>query len=167
MSLQPPKYALKFLRWFCREDFIDEIEGDLIEIYEDQASDNPKMAKWRLYRDILLHFRPEYIRPIEGLNLLNDYGMVKNYIKIAWRSLQKQKLYSFINIGGLAVGLTCFILIFLYIQHELSYDRFYANDEQIYRIKKKMDAYAYRGKNKIAFTTVGLAPAMKEDFPEV
>jgi len=58
--------------------------------------------------------------------------MIKNYIKIAWRSLSKQKLYSLINISGLAVGLAVCMMIMLYVTHEMSYDRFHKNAARIF-----------------------------------
>ena len=59
--------------------------------------------------------------------------MFKNYLKIAWRNLIKNKLYSIINITGLSVGVACSMLIFLYVSNELSYDEFHKDAEQIYR----------------------------------
>src|SRR5450432_3243184 len=60
--------------------------------------------------------------------------MIKNYLTIAWRNLQKNKIYSFINIIGLAIGLASFLLITLYIMDELSYDRYNDKADRIYRI---------------------------------
>ena len=60
--------------------------------------------------------------------------MLKNYLKIALRNINKHKGYSFINIAGLAVGMTCCILILLWVQDELSYDRYNENADRIYRI---------------------------------
>ena len=60
--------------------------------------------------------------------------MLKNYLKIAVRNIKRNKIYSFINIAGLAIGIACCLLILLYIQDELSYDRFHKNADRIYRI---------------------------------
>ncbi|HEX3766883.1 MAG TPA: ABC transporter permease, partial [Puia sp.] len=60
--------------------------------------------------------------------------MIKNYLMVAWRNLLKNKIYSILNITGLAVGLASFLLIALYIMDELSYDRYNTNAERIYRI---------------------------------
>ena len=60
--------------------------------------------------------------------------MVSNYLKIALRNIKKHKGYSLINIAGLAVGMTCCILILLWVQDELSYDRYHKNADRIYRI---------------------------------
>ncbi|MEO6302478.1 MAG: ABC transporter permease [Bacteroidia bacterium] len=64
--------------------------------------------------------------------------MIKNYLKIAWRNLWNNKLFSFINIVGLAVGVTCCVLIFLYVQNELSYDKFNDKADRIYRVASKI-----------------------------
>ena len=58
--------------------------------------------------------------------------MFKNYIQIAWRNLTKNKLYSFINIGGLSVGIAACMLIMLYVAHELSFDHFHKNADRIF-----------------------------------
>jgi len=70
------------------------------------------------------------------LLLLNSfYGgmiMIKNYLKIAFRNIQRHKGYPFINIAGLALGIACCTLILLWVQDELSYDRFHENAENLY-----------------------------------
>jgi len=74
--------------------------------------------------------------------------MFKNYLLVAIRNIKKQKFYSFINILGLAIGITCSFLIFLYIESEVSYDKFYPNGDNIYRLgctnnfNGKIDSYA-------------------------
>ena len=63
--------------------------------------------------------------------------MLKNYLKIALRTLQKHRGYAFINVAGLAVGLACCVLIGLYLRNELSYDRFHDKAERIYRVVRE------------------------------
>ena len=60
--------------------------------------------------------------------------MIKNYFKTALRNLLRNKIYSFINIAGLSIGLACAMLIILYVKDEVSYDRFHSNVGNIYRI---------------------------------
>ncbi|MBN2008253.1 ABC transporter permease [candidate division KSB1 bacterium] len=89
--------------------------------------------------------------------------MFSNYLKIAVRNLFKNKLNSLINILGLAVGMACTILLLLWVQDELSYDRFHENSDNIFRINCKWKFQA-----EPTATTAGLlAPAVKEMFPEV
>jgi putative ABC transport system permease protein len=71
---------------------------------------------------VLLLFRPGIIKPTEGYRKLNHYGMFKSYFKIGWRNLLRNKGYSFINIGGLAIGMAVAMLISLWIFDELSFN---------------------------------------------
>ena len=91
--------------------------------------------------------------------------MLKNYFKIAWRNIRKYRVNSLINILGLAIGLTCVILIGLYIQDELSYDRFFKDSNRIYRVNidgKMGDNSFYAG-----YTPPPAGAALVENFPEV
>lgn len=91
--------------------------------------------------------------------------MFKNYLKIAFRNLRRYKGYSFINIGGLALGMACFLLIMLYIRFELSYDRFHENRSRIYQILKR---YETEGSIRwYGYSPAPLGPALVNDFPEV
>ena len=64
--------------------------------------------------------------------------MFKNYFKIALRNISRNKVYSFINIAGLSLGLACAMLIILYVKDEVSFDRFHKNGNNIYRIASIM-----------------------------
>ena len=92
--------------------------------------------------------------------------MFKNYFKTAWRNLMKNKIFSLINILGLAIGITAFLLIINYLRFEYSFDDFNINEDRIYRVP--MVETETGGKPQtFAFTYPALAPAMKKDFPEV
>ena len=69
--------------------------------------------------------------------------MFKSYLTIAWRNLLRNKIYTFINVAGLSIGLACAMLIMLYVKDEVSYDRFHANVGQIY-ISVFGDAYSHK-----------------------
>jgi len=62
MKPSPPHWPLQFLRWFCREDFIDEIEGDLLEIYFIQYNESPAKAGRQFTWGVIKHFRPEFVK---------------------------------------------------------------------------------------------------------
>ena len=93
--------------------------------------------------------------------------MIANYMKIALRIIKRQKAYSFINITGLAVGLATFLIIFLFIRWELSYDRHHKNSDRIYRVAQKYYDHDHAGKDKIAMTPFPLGETMDATFPEV
>lgn len=89
--------------------------------------------------------------------------MLKNYITVAIRNLLKYKVYSFINIFGLAVGIACCLFIFLFVQNELNYDRFHADGNRIYRVLRSSET---NGDNKGTPATSGpYAPSLLTDFP--
>ncbi|RRB05024.1 FtsX-like permease family protein [Larkinella rosea] len=91
--------------------------------------------------------------------------MIRNYFRIALRHLVKNKVYSFINIGGLALGMACCLMIALYVYDELSYDRFNANYDHIYRLVEKQKQP--EGIFDVAMTPGPLAGTIARDFPEV
>ncbi len=132
MKITPPHRALQFLRWFCREDYLEEIEGDLTEVFEKQCESSPRQANWKFRWSVIKYFRPEFIKSFR--NYQPSSSMVKNYMTIGWRNLLRNKAYSFINITGLAVGIACSLVIFLFAYGEWSYDRGYAKGDRVYRI---------------------------------
>jgi putative ABC transport system permease protein len=91
--------------------------------------------------------------------------MFRNYILVAWRNLLRSRLYTFINILGLALGLSCFMLIMLFVQDELSYDRYHNKADRIYRLCEKIDLEG-QGENSSSnpFPT---GPAIRNDFPQL
>jgi putative ABC transport system permease protein len=93
-SDQPPKTFLKFLRWFCREDYIEEIEGDLTEVFEKQYENSPRQAKWKFAWSVMKYFRPVFMKSLKNYYQPNSYSMYKSYFKIGWRNLANNKGYS-------------------------------------------------------------------------
>lgn len=91
--------------------------------------------------------------------------MLKNYFKIAWRNIAKNKVFSFINITGLAIGLTCFTLIALYVSDELSYDRYNEKADRIYRVDSDI---RFGGTDlRLAVSADPLGATLKKDYPQV
>lgn len=91
--------------------------------------------------------------------------MIRNYIKIAFRSLWRHKGFSLINIIGLAVGMTAFLLILMYVRFELSYDTFHAKADQVYRLN--VDIKSANDVMKEAWSSAPMGPTLKADFPEI
>ncbi len=91
--------------------------------------------------------------------------MTLNHIKISYRNLIKNKVYAFINIIGLSVGIASMILIGLYVHFETSYDEFFPNSERIYRVALHR-VYPTRTKD-FGTSSINLATALKRDYPQV
>lgn len=91
--------------------------------------------------------------------------MFKNYLKIALRNLKRDKIYSFINIFGLATGIACCLLILLYINDELSFDGFHKNADRIYRVNTDLKF----GSTELALQVCSdmMGPIMKKDYPQI
>jgi len=134
MKPHPPTWPLRFLRWFCRKDFLEEIEGDLMEIYFSNYKQSPAKARRQFTWGVIKHFRPEFMKSIQFQSHYNFTGMIKNYLKIAWRNLLRSKAYSTINISGLAAGMAVAMLIGLWIWDEFTYDHFHKNHNQLAQV---------------------------------
>ncbi len=87
--------------------------------------------------------------------------MIKNYFKIALRNLQRHKAFSLLNISGLAIGMACSIFILLWVQNELSYDRFNTNAKDIYRLTANAEDF------KVAVSPAGMGPGLQNEMPEI
>lgn len=136
MKTNPPKLAERFLAFYCKNEFQEEILGDLYERFEFHVEKYGSAKAKRLYwLNVFKFIRAYRLRTISSSqNSKNNIVMFKNYFKIAFRNAVRHKTYSFINIAGLMIGLTSFILISMYVQHQLSFDNFHENKDLIYRI---------------------------------
>lgn len=151
--LHPPRIA----GWFIRRMFPDRggcsTLGDMIETYRYLADDKGLFwARIWFWGQCVKAF-PYFL--IDELHW--RIQMFKNYMLVTVRNLKKNSTYSLLNIIGLAVGMTAFVLIALYVQYELSFDKYHENADRIYRVVRE----------ERAFTPAPLGPALKEKIPEV
>ncbi|WP_436514350.1 permease prefix domain 2-containing transporter [Ekhidna sp. To15] len=161
---QPPKLFLKFFRWFCHPRLVKPIEGDLMELYEERIQElGRKKADRKFRRDVLLLFRKDIIKPTDGTYRINTYGMFKNYFKVGIRNILKYKMFSFINVFGLAVAMSVCMLIILMLADQKNYDQFHSDKDRIYRVLGTPVIGSW------PFATVPLpaAESIKEEYPFV
>ncbi|MBL7865928.1 MAG: ABC transporter permease [Cyclobacteriaceae bacterium] len=158
----PPRFALWFLRWYCHPKLLPYIEGDLLEFYTERSkSSGQRIADLRFIIDVLLLCRPSIIRPAEGHNQLNNYGMLKNYFKVGFRNILKYKVFSFINVFGLAVAMSVCMLIMLMLADQLRYDQFNTKQDRIYRILSDYEG----SRQAYATSPFPLADVLRSDYP--
>jgi len=160
-DIHPPKWPLRFLRIFVKNEYLEEIEGDMREIFQDNLKTRSSSKAKRLYAwETLKLLRPILIKKMEGGYRLNNYGMLKNYIKIALRNLLKHKVFSVINIFGLAISMSICLLIILMVHDQNEFDKFHENKERIYRV------LGYRINNPIPYasTPMPIGKTLKEDY---
>lgn len=165
---------------FIQPDDLDELEQhvrdqvtDLIEKgYSEAEAFQMAMETMGPKDETEAAFRQTYIGTLKrerrlGEELAWRWSMTKNYVQVAFRHVRKQKGYAFINILGLAIGLTCFVLIGLFVRFELSYDRFHEKADRIYRIGKEIPSLEVQGSNRWLATPAPLAPVLLTELPEV
>ncbi|MFC1724679.1 ABC transporter permease [candidate division KSB1 bacterium] len=159
-NIKPPKIAswlfTRFIPCHDRESFLYDMEEVYRAIYE-------KQGKIRVYMWVWLHLLrslPSFINTI----IYWSFVMFKNYLKTAFRNLMRNKVISGINIIGLAVGIACCILIILFIQDELSYDRFHKNGENIFEVYGKLEIGNFQ---MLTGAPIPMGKALEDELPEV
>jgi putative ABC transport system permease protein len=164
---RPPRFAHWLLLRFLRDDLAEEVAGDLDEKFFQTLKEKSSFrAKVNYWFQVINYLRPFAMRKSKSFHF-NQADMFQNYFKITTRNLVKQKLYSVINIGGLTLGLTCFLLIFLYVQHEFSYNQFYPDVDRIYKVYQKQSGNVFLGTDYFSVTPARLASNLKQEFAEV
>src|SRR6184192_2489247 len=125
----PPKILIRFFRWYCNDHLAEAVLGDMLELYERRRKKLGKRKADLLFLwNVLCFLQPFAIKKYQHLN---TYGMYKSYFKIGWRNLLRNKGYSFINVGGLALGMAVAMLIGLWVYDEISFNKYHRNYEQI------------------------------------
>ncbi|UCE40280.1 MAG: ABC transporter permease [Candidatus Aminicenantes bacterium] len=152
-----PKVAIWLLQHVADPEDVLSLIGDVEEDYKDICSQRGKLrAKSWAWHQVLISLPPFFKSYIYW-----SITMIKNYLKIAFRVIKKHKGYSFINITGLAVGIACCVLILLWVQDELRFNRFHKNYKEIYRTTLNLEG---------RWTTSSpwaLAPILKREYPEI
>lgn len=168
MKHQPPSLARKILRWFVHAEFVEEVEGDLEEIfYERLSNQHVFTAKLHYFLDVIRAIRP-YQQKRKSTAVAHEI-LNGIFLRLAFRNLAKQKAYSFINILGLSIGLVSFLFIVEYVAFERSYDSFHSNEAKIYRVAFNWGETDYKGENSsiYASSVPALGPAVLEALSEV
>ncbi|MCE7995449.1 MAG: FtsX-like permease family protein [Roseivirga sp.] len=118
-----------------KKDYLEEIEGDLDELYIDFLDQYSRTKARRLYnKEVIKLLRPVLVKGLSGSQQLNQYGMFKNYFKSSFRSLKNNTLFSAINMVGLAISMSVGILMILFLSELSSIDDFHTHKDDIYRI---------------------------------
>lgn len=162
-NIRPPRLGQRLLLRFLRDDLAEEVLGDLDEkFYITVKKRSPFRAKLNYWYQVMQYARPFAIRRSRKIHK-NQYDMLKSYFRTGWRNMSRQKMYSFIKIGGFSLGIAACLLITLYIKEELSYDTQWPSD--IYRVIKvyNEDGTILKGVDFPA----PVANVLKEEFPEV
>ncbi|MEM6644593.1 MAG: ABC transporter permease, partial [Bacteroidota bacterium] len=164
---EPPVWPLYLLRKLLKSDFLEELEGDLYEVYQDSLEEvSAKRAHRRYIWDCLKLIRPTLLATPKFSHRLNSFIMLKINIKIALRIFNKNRTYTAINVLGLASALTISLLILQYVRFELSYEAYNPNAEKLIRITTDyMDGDVIFEQDCETYPPLG--PLIKDEFSEV
>lgn len=163
----PPRWPDRFLLWFCSEEVLETLQGDLYELYRKRLAKSGKLIADLFFMfDVISACRPFAFSKRWPLNSNNNI-MIRHYLKVSARNLVRYKTYSFLNILGLAIAIASSVIIYQYVLFETSYDSFHSKADRIFRIR--FDYYR-NGQSEgrggaSAYSAIG--PALQQDYPEV
>ena len=131
----PPTWPLKVLRFFLKKEYIEEIEGDMEEMFYDNVDQlSYRQAKKIYVKEMLKLLRPILLRNIGNIHAINQFGMFKNYFRVSVRGLKRNPLNSFINIFGLSMAIGICVLGYGFSQWTYSTDQFHEHRNEVYLV---------------------------------
>ena len=132
---QPPRWAQNLLELYCRPELLEDLQGDLNEYFDRNVETRGfGVARVIYIVDVLKFFRGYTARKPTSLHFITNWIMIQSYIKTSRRSLLRNKLFSSINVAGLAISMSVGLLMIAFIADLLSYDQFHQNRDRIYRV---------------------------------
>ncbi|GGA94867.1 ABC transporter permease [Puia dinghuensis] len=134
-TAQPPKWATRFLTLYCRPELLEDLQGDLNEFFERNLQARGAFLARLIYViDVLKFFRPYTVRRPSLVNPLNRKIMFASYFKTSGRVIMRNKLFSGINIIGMAVSMSVGLLVIAFVSDLFSFDHTLNNRDRIYRV---------------------------------
>ncbi len=159
-----PKLLLRFLRWFCRPELLQFIEGDLLELFEEhQAAKGLFRARVMMIWEVLKLFRPGIVRSFQN----NSPGpvFVHSMIRSSFRRLLRERTYAATNMLGLVVGLVAYLCVWIYVNYERHFDEFLPGHEEVYRIDENWNRSGVE--EKWSAIKARVTPYVNANFPGV
>ena len=167
----PPIWVDKLLNRICAPHQLETILGDLHEEFNFQVTKvGLRKARLLYLQEAFGFLKPRYIKREKtpySATFTISHDMIRNYFTIAWRTLAHNKVYSFINVVGLSIGLAAAMLILLYTKDEVSFDKFHANNPNIYRVTSQYISPAGKRVGVQGNTGYMQGPKFAEGVPEV
>ena len=164
-EIRPPQWAARLLSWYCKPELLEDLQGDLNEYFQRNIkSKGTRKAKFIYVIDVLKFFRLYTIRKPEFINLLINWIMIGSYIKTSGRSLVRNKLFSIINIFGLALSMSVGLILIGMMSDIYSYDKFHVNHDRIYRVLSHHVYLNQENDNWFATTSLKAGKAIQESF---
>lgn len=163
---KPPQWPLILLRYLVKKEYVEEIEGDMEEVFHKNLEKFSVRRAKRLYAcEMLKLLRPNLLKNLEFFQHINQLPMFKNYIKVSVRGLMRSPLNSFINLFGLAAAISFCVFAYAFARWTYSRDQFHENKNVVFLTT----FYATREGEQQQYgqTPRPLAELLKQDFPQV
>ncbi|WP_232825986.1 ABC transporter permease [Chitinophaga alhagiae] len=163
----PPSWAQRFVEWYCKPGLVEDLTGDLHECFErNLQSVGPRRAKLIYIIDAFKFFRSYTVRRSIFVNLFMDRTMLGSYVKTSGRNIMRSKLFSFINILGLAISMSVGLLLIAFVLDLRSYDRFHENGGRTYRVTNVLTS-GNEQNGKFATTSIKTGQLIREKVPGI
>ncbi len=167
--ISPPKWADRFLAWYCNPDLLEEVQGDAHELfYRRVKNEGAHAAKRKFVWDVLRFFRWSNIKRTTKTHSSNSFTMFKSYLKLGFRNAVRNGLTSSINLIGLSIALGVAITIYTFVNYQYNMDSFHENKDRIYQITNivKQNEGHDMGSNW-GDSPMLLGPTLLEDNPAI
>ena len=157
----PPKWANRFLRWYCKPEILEDLEGDLHEYFIRNLEKSKRKANWTYWKMVLGFFRPYVIRKPKFMNLFRMADIGRNFAKTSWRNINANKFFSSVNIVGLSISMAVGLLMITLINELTHYDEFHDDTDSMYRL---ISTYSSTQDDpvQLATSSIKLARALEE-----
>ncbi len=132
---QPPRWADRLLQWYCRPELLEDLQGDLYECFQrNLRAKGLRKARFIYVIDVVKFIRPYTTRSPVKYSSMNHPNLIRHYLKSGLRGLAKSKLFTGINVLGMAISMSVGLLLIAYLSELHSFDRFHDNFSSIYRV---------------------------------
>ena len=167
-QLLPPRWMDRLLSWICKEEFVEFIQGDLHEIYQERAKKSGvyRANLWYM-KDVFSVIKPRLLRKLESKGYLNGYGVFTSNLKTAFRNLHRNGLFASINIVGLAISMSVGLMMIVFLTELRQVDSFHEHKDRIYRLTTTQPNLFDEKMEHLATASYFMADQIADQIPEV
>ncbi len=158
-NYRPPRWAERFLEWYCRPEMLEDLQGDLHEYFQRNIATKGLWPARLIYIiDAFKFFRSYTVRQPKITHPMNHLSIIRNYFKTSFRSLGKNKLFSAINVFGMAISMSVGLLLIAFVAELKTFDTFHANYDRIYRV---INTWQQKGETPEGFASTSILAGKK------
>lgn len=160
----PPRWMDRIIEFYCRKDLLEDLQGDLHEYYFRNLERSRGRANLIFFLDVLKFCRLYTIRKPKILGQMTFFNLLGNYFKTSMRSIARNKLFSSINIVGLAVSMSVGLLMITYIGETLTFDEFHEKKDRIYRVTSTYSSITGDDPFDLASTSIFIGEKLRNEY---